>query len=88
MFDQSTDRSNSEKACIVVIYPDFEMRKIVTTILEVANVRNEYDNNHQADSGVLYNYIVNSFAAYNISMQNAGSFGSDGCSTMIGAIIA
>ena len=85
LFDESVDVSQSSNYCIVVMYPDDDLRKIVTTVWEVAKVRNDFDDIHVAGAGVLFDLIVDSFNKYNIPLQNVGSFGSDGCNTMMAA---
>ena len=85
LFDESVDVSQSSNACIVIMYPDDDLRKIVTTVWEVKHVRDDFDDNHVAGAGVLFDLIVNSFNEYNTPLENVSHFYSDGCNTMMAA---
>ena len=84
-FDESTDVSQSTNACLVVTYPDDDLRKIVTTVWEIVKVRDEFNDVHVAGADVLFNLLVNSLLKYNIPLDNIGFFVSDGCNTMMAA---
>ena len=84
-FDETTDVSQIHNACIVIKYLDFDLRKVVCAVWEILPVLDEYGDNHGAGANELFEKIISSFSRENIPLQNIISFGSDGCSVMMGA---
>jgi len=83
-FDETTDVSQVHNACMIVTYVDFDLQKIVSTLWEIMNTRNEFDDDHRVNTARLYEKINSSFADKNISPRNISSFCSDGTNSMMG----
>ena len=77
--------SRIQYGCLVVKYLDFDSREIVTRLWEIIPMLLEFEDNHDVNSGRIYELISNSFTSVNIPLENIVAFGSDGCSTMMGA---
>ncbi|XP_066589338.1 uncharacterized protein [Prorops nasuta] len=84
LFDETTDISQVQTACIVVQYLDFEQKKVICTLWEILLVLKKFDDNHEAGAGYLYHLITASFVQSNVPLQNIVAFGSDGCNSTMG----
>lgn len=62
-FDETTDVSQVQNACIVVKYVDFERNEIIVTLWGIIPVFDEDDENNVANAQHLYDKIINNFLA-------------------------
>jgi len=73
--------------CVVVKFYDGDLKHIVSRfwdLVPVYNVKDPDKVNQGATGENLFNCIMSSFEKHGIDFKNIVSFGSDGCSTMMG----
>lgn len=83
-FDESTNTAHNQQGCVIVKYPDFNKRKMITSLWEIFPTRDDYLDIHDANAERLCDIIRRSFQEENVPTDYISAFCSDGASTMMG----
>lgn len=83
IIDETTDFSTNEACAILVKFYDTVERTITTSLLDLANI---YDNYESASGEALFNVIMNCLNSRSIPISNLIGFAADGASNIMGSI--